>query len=60
MICCLFVDLGEMLMERSIVGEVNGQLWDMHRPLEADCTLKLLHMKMKDEDPYQVSKKKQD
>ncbi|OWF35972.1 39S ribosomal protein L39, mitochondrial-like [Mizuhopecten yessoensis] len=33
----------ELLMERSVVAKVNGKLWDMHRPLEEDCTLELLH-----------------
>lgn len=42
------------MTERSIVAEVDGQVWDMHRPLEDNCTLRLLNMKMKDEDPYQV------
>jgi len=44
-----------MLAARSVVAEVNGQLWDMHRPLEYDCTLRFLHMKMKDEDCAQVN-----
>ncbi|XP_060078249.1 large ribosomal subunit protein mL39-like [Ylistrum balloti] len=35
--------LQELLMDRSVVAKVNGQLWDMHRPLEEDCTLELLH-----------------
>lgn len=48
------LDLGELMTERSIVAEVDGQVWDMHRPLEDNCTLRLLNMKMKDEDPYQV------
>ncbi len=29
---------------------VNGEPWDMHRPLEDDCELKFLHFK--DEDPH--------
>ena len=29
--------------ERSALALVNGQLWDMHRPLEEDCTVELLH-----------------
>ncbi|XP_069115024.1 large ribosomal subunit protein mL39-like [Argopecten irradians] len=35
--------LQELLMERSVVARVNGKLWDMHRPLEEDCTLELRH-----------------
>ncbi len=40
-------------MKRSVVAEVNGQIWDVHRPIEDDCTLKLIHMKP--EDPHQAS-----
>nr|CAG4644149.1 EOG090X0A3R [Lepidurus arcticus] len=40
--------LGDMLSERSVLAEVNGELWDMHRPLKSDCTLKMLHFKAKD------------
>ncbi|XP_039295077.1 39S ribosomal protein L39, mitochondrial [Nilaparvata lugens] len=29
-------------------------LWDMHRPLESDCTLQLLHFE--DQDPFHVNK----
>jgi len=36
-------------MTRSVLASVNGQVWDMHRPLNADCELKFLHFK--DEDP---------
>nr|CAG4645684.1 EOG090X0A3R [Lynceus sp. MCZ IZ 141354] len=40
--------LGDMLLQRSVLAEVNGELWDMHRPLEEDSVLKLLHFKMDD------------
>ena len=40
--------MSELLTTRSIVAEVNGELWDMHRPLEGNCVLKLLHMKVGD------------
>eukprot|EP00088_Acartia_fossae_P028070 TRINITY_DN28846_c0_g1_i1.p1 TRINITY_DN28846_c0_g1~~TRINITY_DN28846_c0_g1_i1.p1 ORF type:complete len:349 (-),score=79.70 TRINITY_DN28846_c0_g1_i1:117-1163(-) len=46
--------IGEMLMERSALALVNGQLWDMHRPLEEDCTVKLLHFH--DQDPFHVNR----
>ena len=42
-------DLQELLMERSVLALVNGEPWDMHRPLVEDCTLQFLHFK--DEDP---------
>jgi large subunit ribosomal protein L39 len=51
-ICIL--DMSEMLVGRSALAKVNGKLWDMHRPLEEDCELQLLHMK--DADPYHVNK----
>jgi len=45
---CNFIDLSitdvsKKIGERAVVADVDGQLWDMHRPLETDCTLKLLH-----------------
>lgn len=46
--------IGEMLIDRSALALVNGQLWDIHRPLEEDCTVKLLHFH--DEDPFHVNR----
>lgn len=50
----VFSDMSEMLITRSVLAEVNGQLWDMHRPLEEDCELRLLHFR--ENDPYHVNK----
>ena len=36
-------------MTRSVVAMVNGQPWDMHRPLTEDCEIEFLHFK--DENP---------
>ena len=36
-------------MTRSVLALVNGQPWDMHKPLIEDCELRFLHCK--DEDP---------
>lgn len=36
-------------MTRSVLALVNGQPWDLHRPLEESCELRFLHFK--DEDP---------
>lgn len=33
----------EVLCQRSVLAEVNGQLWDMHRPLTENCELKLIN-----------------
>lgn len=48
------VDISDTVAESTVVAEVNGQLWDMHRPLEQDCKLKLLTMKSRDETLFQV------
>jgi len=36
-------------MTRSVLAMVNGQPWDMHKPLQEDCELRFLHFK--DNDP---------
>ena len=40
-------------MHRSVIALVNGQHWDMHRPLTRDCQLQFLHFK--DEQPELVN-----
>jgi len=41
--------MSEMLSRRSALAKINGtSLWDMHRPLENDCTLEFLHFKSVD------------
>jgi len=50
---CCSVDISEHLMKSSVVAEVNGEIWDLHRPIPSDCTLKLLSMKP--EDQHQAS-----
>ncbi|XP_065201716.1 large ribosomal subunit protein mL39 [Planococcus citri] len=45
----------QMLIRRSALAVVDGStLWDMHRPLESDCELQLLHFQ--DENPSQLNK----
>ena len=47
--------MSEMLMGRSALAMIDETtLWDMHRPLKADCQLELLHFKIA--DPYHVNK----
>uniref|UniRef100_A0A8D8RGI0 Large ribosomal subunit protein mL39 n=1 Tax=Cacopsylla melanoneura TaxID=428564 RepID=A0A8D8RGI0_9HEMI len=47
--------LSEMLCNRSVLALVDGvKLWDMHRPLESDCELQLLHFY--DTDPYHCNR----
>jgi len=46
--------LGGILLERSALALVDGELWDMNRPLTEDCTVELLHFHMK--DPFHVNR----
>jgi threonyl-tRNA synthetase len=39
--------ISKSLFERVVIAKVNGQLWDLERPLESDCKLELLDF----EDP---------
>ena len=47
-------DLSGMLLDRSALALVNGQLWDLHRPLVEDCTVELLHFHA--EEPFHVNR----
>ena len=40
----IFSDINEFVTKRSVLALINGEPWDMHRPLETDCELELLHM----------------
>lgn len=31
-----------MLASNAVIAKVSGELWDLDRPLEGDCTLELL------------------
>lgn len=42
-----------MLSNRSALAKVDDEVWDMHRPLENDCELKLLHFK--DTDTHELN-----
>ncbi|XP_050415778.1 39S ribosomal protein L39, mitochondrial [Patella vulgata] len=44
----------ELLVNRSALALVNGEPWDMHRPLKEDCSIEFLHFL--DEDPRIVNK----
>ena len=46
--------LSETLVTQSALALVNGELWDMGRPLEEDCTVELMHFHM--EDPFHVNR----
>lgn len=32
----------QALASNAVIAKVNGELWDLDRPLEGDCTLELL------------------
>ena len=41
------LSLSKSLFEQTVIAEVDGELWDLDRPLEQSCSLKLLNF----EDP---------
>nr|SVE76530.1 EOG090X0A3R [Daphnia longispina] len=45
--------ISEHVVKNSVAAEINGEIWDFHRPIPSDCTLKLLSMKP--EDQHQAS-----
>lgn len=46
--------LSEDLVEQSALALVNGEIWDMGRPLEDDCSVELLHFYM--DDPFHANR----
>ena len=54
---CKFVfysDISEVVVDRSALALVNGKVWDMHRPLEEECSVELLHFHQ--DDPFHVNR----
>lgn len=45
--------LSQGLADNAVISRVNGQLWDLDRPLEQDCSLEIL--RFDDEDAQAVS-----
>ena len=43
-----------MAVDRSALALVNGNPWDMHRPLQEECSLELIHFH--DRDPFHLNK----
>lgn len=37
-----FCFFSQVLASNAVIAKVNGELWDLDRPLEGDCTLELL------------------
>jgi large subunit ribosomal protein L39 len=47
--CVLISDISELKCKTSVIALLDSkQIWDMHRPLEGDCTLQLLNFRMTD------------
>merc|ERR1711936_1480713 len=46
--------ISEVVVDRSALALVNGKVWDMHRPLEEECSVELLHFHQ--EDPFHVNR----
>ncbi|RXG58531.1 39S ribosomal protein L39, mitochondrial [Armadillidium vulgare] len=40
-----YEDLHKLIMDRSALAEVDGDIWDLFRPLTHNCTLRFLHFK---------------
>lgn len=40
--CYLSCFFSQVLASNAVIAKVNGELWDLDRPLEGDCTLELL------------------
>ena len=47
-------DISEVAVDRSALALVNGNPWDMHRPLQEECSLELIHFH--DRDPFHLNK----
>lgn len=45
--------LSQGLADHAVISRVNGELWDLDRPLEQDCSLEIL--RFDDEDAQAVS-----
>ena len=47
-------DISQVAIDRSALALVDGNPWDMHRPLQEECSLELLHFH--DRDPFHLNK----
>uniref|UniRef100_A0A671Y5G4 threonine--tRNA ligase n=1 Tax=Sparus aurata TaxID=8175 RepID=A0A671Y5G4_SPAAU len=50
----LACDISQGLADNAVISRVNGELWDLDRPLEQDCSLEIL--RFDNEDAQAVSK----
>lgn len=51
---CRAQSLSQGLADNAVISRVNGELWDLDRPLEQDCSLEIL--RFDNEDAQAVSK----
>lgn len=47
---CFLSDIGELLCNDAVVAFVNGRPWDMHRPLQESCEIRM--QMFRDENPH--------
>lgn len=50
----LYVDMKSNIKTLAALALVNGEVWDMHRPLESDCSLEFL--RFRDSEPAQLNR----
>uniref|UniRef100_A0A7N8YK97 threonine--tRNA ligase n=1 Tax=Mastacembelus armatus TaxID=205130 RepID=A0A7N8YK97_9TELE len=48
----LACDISQGLADNAVISRVNGELWDLDRPLEQDCSLELLRFDDEDAKAY--------
>ena len=54
-ICVVIIlDIQELLTTRSPIALVNGEPWDLHRPLTKDCEISFQHFQ--NDDPQLANK----
>lgn len=44
----LHLSFSQGLADNAVISRVNGELWDLDRPLEQDCSLEILHFDNED------------
>uniref|UniRef100_A0A8C5H8C3 threonine--tRNA ligase n=1 Tax=Gouania willdenowi TaxID=441366 RepID=A0A8C5H8C3_GOUWI len=48
----LACNISQGLADNAVISRVNGELWDLDRPLEHDCSLEILHFDNDDAQAY--------
>ena len=55
MIIELLSDISSIIKDRAVVAEVNGETWDLCKPLKESCELELYHFKEVSEENILVN-----